>query len=105
MSSLEAQQPDITNLLAGVRASDEIAWQRLYDLYFEFVFSVARKLGTPAEELEDVVQEVFLVVYRKISDFKEGLFTTWLYRICANIVSDRHKRRKRRKAPARPPAA
>jgi RNA polymerase sigma-70 factor (ECF subfamily) len=94
----DAQSIDFGNILARARESDPTAWRQLYEAHFDFVFGVTRKLGTPAEEVEDVVQEVFLVVFRKLSSFHEGRFTTWIYRICANIVSDRHRRRRRRRA-------
>ncbi|MFC1610643.1 RNA polymerase sigma factor [Myxococcota bacterium] len=83
-------------VLARARAHDPTAWRQLYQAHFDFVCGITRKLGTPPDEVEDVVQEVFLVVFRKLDSFQEGRFTTWLYRICANIVSDRHRRRRRR---------
>jgi RNA polymerase sigma-70 factor (ECF subfamily) len=59
---------------------------------------VARRLGTPPSELDDVCQEVFVVLFKKLGDFQHGRFTTWLYRIVANVVSDRHRRRRFREA-------
>lgn len=85
-------------LLARCRDGDGSAWRQLYDAHFDFVYRVARRLGTPVEELEDVCQETFLVAYRKLASFHEGRLTTWLYRICANISSDRHRRRRIRRA-------
>ena len=79
------------------RAGETPAWRELYDAHFDFVSRVARRLGTPASELDDVCQEVFLVAFRKLSDFRDGRLTTWLYRICANVVSDRHRRRRLRR--------
>jgi RNA polymerase sigma-70 factor, ECF subfamily len=73
---------------------DEAAWRQLYESNFDYVFRTARRLGTPAEDVEDVVQEVFLVVHRKLHHFEGGRFTTWLYRICANVVMDRNRRRR-----------
>jgi len=94
----DAQSIDFGSVLARAREADPTAWRQLYEAHFDFVFGVTRKLGTPAEEIEDVVQEVFVVVFRKLTSFQEGRFTTWIYRICANIVSDRHRRRRRRRA-------
>lgn len=84
--------------LARCRAQDQAAWKELYDAHFDFVYRVARRLGTPDEEAEDVVHDVFVVVFRKLDDFQEGRLTTWLYRITANVVSDRHRRRRVRRA-------
>ena len=94
----DAQSVDFMGVLARAREADPAAWRQLYEQHFDFVFGVTAKLGTPAGEIEDVVQETFVVVFRKLSSFTEGRFTTWLYRICANIVSDRHRRRSRRRA-------
>jgi RNA polymerase sigma-70 factor (ECF subfamily) len=94
----EVEAPDSAELLARCRESDERAWRELFDAHFAFVFGVARRLGTPASEVDDVCQEVFVVVFRKLGDFQHGKFTTWLYRIVANVVSDRHRRRRFREA-------
>ena len=90
----ELQAPDSTALLARCRQNDERAWRELFDAHFEFVWAVARRLGTPHSEVDDVCQEVFVVVFKKLADFQQGRFTTWLYRIVANVVSARHRRRR-----------
>jgi len=84
-------------LLDRCRSGDVAAWRRLYDAHFDFVYRVARRLGTPVEELEDVCQETFLVAFRKLGQFREGKLSTWLYRIAANVASDRHRRRRVRR--------
>jgi RNA polymerase sigma-70 factor (ECF subfamily) len=80
------------------RARDESAWKELYDAHFDFVLRVARRLGTPEGEAEDVVHDVFVVVHKKLDQFEGGKLTTWLYRITANVVSDRHRKRRVRRA-------
>ena len=86
------------DLVARCRAGDRSAWKSLHDAHFGFVWKVARGLGTPPEELEDVVQETFFVAFRKLDRFEQGQLRTWLYRIAANVVSSRHRRRRVRKA-------
>jgi RNA polymerase sigma-70 factor, ECF subfamily len=56
----------------------------------------AGRLGGPAVDSDDVVQEVFVVVQRRLGEFKEdqAQLSTWLFRITANVV--RHQRRKER---------
>jgi RNA polymerase sigma-70 factor (ECF subfamily) len=88
----------LAELVARCRLDDDAAWKELYDAHFDFVYRVARRLGTPEAEAEDVAHDVFLVVYRKLGDFEGGRLTTWLYRITANVVSDRHRRRRVRAA-------
>lgn len=85
-------------LVARCRAGDETAWRELFDRHFPFVRRLARRLGTPEAEMDDVCQDVFFVVFRKLDDFHAGRFTTWLYRIVANVASQRHRTRRVRRA-------
>jgi RNA polymerase sigma-70 factor (ECF subfamily) len=70
----------------------------LGELYREHAGTVARfaqRLGGPSLDVEDVVQEVFLVAHKQLPSFRgEARVTTWLYRITENVV--RHRRRKER---------
>lgn len=85
-------------LVARCRAGDRSAWRALHDANLAFVWKVARRLGTPREELDDVVQETFLIAFGKLDRFDHGQFRTWLYRIAANVASARHRRRRIRRA-------
>lgn len=84
-------------LVERCRVRDESAWRELYDNHLEFVHRVAFRLGTPPAELDDVVQDVFVIAYRRLDQFDHGRFSTWLYRICANVVSTRHRHRRVRR--------
>ncbi len=67
----------------------------LYRAHAQDVARWARRLGGPLIDVEDVVQEVFLVVHQKLPSFRaEAAITTWLFRITANVAS--HRRRKDR---------
>lgn len=85
-------------ILEACKRGDGAAWKTFYDAHFGYVYRIARKLGTPESEIEDVVSEVFLVVYRKLDDFQSGRITTWLYRICANVASGFHRKRRAQSA-------
>lgn len=89
--------PDF-ELLARCRAGDAAAWRSIYDAHFSFLERVSRRLGTPDAELDDVVQETFIIAFRKLRSFEGGRFSTWLYRIAANVISGRHRRRRIRDA-------
>lgn len=68
-------------------------FEDLYDEHFEFVWRTLRRLGVPAADLADVVQEVFLVVHRRLADFEErSKVTTWLFRIATNAARGRRRR-------------
>lgn len=69
---------------------------RFADLYRDNVQAVARwagRLGGPSLEMEDIVQEVFMIAHRRLPDFRgESRVSTWLFGITQNVV--RHRRRK-----------
>jgi RNA polymerase sigma-70 factor, ECF subfamily len=83
-----------SEVLARCRQGEDRAWSELYSAHFDFVYRSAWRLGADASEVEDICQEVFVVAFRKLSSFVEGRFTTWLYRMVANIVADRHRQRR-----------
>jgi RNA polymerase sigma-70 factor (ECF subfamily) len=74
-----------------------LRFDAVYDEWFDFVWRSARRLGVHDASLDDVAQDVFLVVYRRLSEF-EGRSTlkTWLFGITLRVVSD-WRRTKRRK--------
>jgi RNA polymerase sigma-70 factor (ECF subfamily) len=82
------------DVLARCRQGDESAWRDLYGAHFDFVYRTAWRMGADAGEVEDICQEVFVVAFRKLDLFVEGRFTSWLYRIVANLVAHRHRQRR-----------
>jgi RNA polymerase sigma-70 factor, ECF subfamily len=75
------------------------AFDRVYEAHFDFVWRSARRLGVADEALDDVAQEIFLVVHRKLGEFEgRSSLRTWLYAIARRVVSD-HRRSARRKRP------
>jgi RNA polymerase sigma-70 factor (ECF subfamily) len=71
------------------------------DLYRAYAPTVARwaaRLGGPGIDVEDVVQEVFLIAKRRLRTFEgDGRVTTWLFRTTANLTAAaRRKQRLRR---------
>jgi len=64
----------------------------VYDRYFHDVLRWIRALGGPEGELEDLAQEVFVVVRRKLSSFDGGNLAGWLYKI-AKLMARDHTRR------------
>ncbi len=78
------------------------AFDRVYEEHFDFVWRSARRLGVADEALDDVAQEIFLVVHRKLAEFEgRSSLRTWLYAIARRVVSD-HRRSARRKRPHTP---
>ena len=70
------------------------------DLYRRHVDAVHRRLSHlvgPDPEREDLLQQVFLDVFRAISSFRgDSAFSTWLYRIIVNVAYEHLRRRGRR---------
>jgi RNA polymerase sigma-70 factor, ECF subfamily len=72
-------------------------FDQIYDQYFEFAWSNLRRLGIPAAHLEDAVQELFIVVPRRLAEFAgRSALKTWLAGIAWRIASEyrRHESRK-----------
>ena len=74
-----AQENDVA-LLKAIAAKDEAALAQLYDRYRSILFGLLMRILNNREEAEDVLQEVFLQVWRKAADFDEsrGRPFTWL---------------------------
>ncbi len=78
-------------------AAEALAFDDVYRAHFAFVWRSAKRLGVRDAALDDVVQEVFVVVHRRLASF-EGRSTlrTWLFGITARVVRD-HRRAAKRK--------
>ncbi len=90
-----AAQPD---LIGRCQKGEKEALGELYRLYrAEVARNLHRMLGPGRGDLEDVLQEVFIEVFRSIGRFRgDAKITTWLYRVCVNVALQRLRKRKRR---------
>jgi RNA polymerase sigma-70 factor (ECF subfamily) len=67
---------------------------RVYDEYFGFVWRNVLNRGIPHASADDVVQEVFIVVHRKLPEFEgRSSLKTWLAGIARRVVSDHVRKR------------
>jgi RNA polymerase sigma-70 factor, ECF subfamily len=65
----------------------------LYQQHADFVWRSLQHLGVRESDLEDLMQEVFVTVHRRLATFRrDSKFTTWLFGICLRLVL-RHRRR------------
>lgn len=84
-------------LVLRCKNGDRDAFNELMEKYQTQVFNVLYGMLSDYEDAADAAQEVFIRVYRSIASFKgQSSFTTWLYRICANVSNDSLRKRKRR---------
>jgi RNA polymerase sigma-70 factor, ECF subfamily len=92
------RKPDSDSLIAIVRLAqrgDAAAFETIYQLHSRRVYALClRMLGDPVEA-EDLAQEAFLQLFRKIQTFRgESAFSSWLHRLTANVVLMSFRRKK-----------
>ena len=85
-----AQNSDV-ELLHAVARGDEAALARLYDGYRVILFGLLVRILNSREEAEDILQEVFIQVWRRAKDFdeKRGRPFTWLVTLTRSRAIDR----------------
>lgn len=73
--------------------SSHESFEAIFRAHAPYVWRVLRRLGVPPADVEDVCQEVFLVVHRKLHTFHGGsAMRTWIYGIATRVASE-HRRR------------
>ena len=66
---------------------DAAAFERLYQLHSRRVYALCLRMVGNTAEAEDLSQEAFLQLFRKIHTFRgESAFSTWLHRLAVNVV-------------------
>ena len=81
--------------IARAQQGDGAAFERLYHAHCKHVYCLCLRMLKNAAEAEDLTQQVFLQLFRKIATFRgDSSFSTWLHRISVNAVL-MHLRRKR----------
>lgn len=83
-----SETPD-AELIAAVLEGSESAFASLVDRYQDRVFRLLGRYCRDQVECEDLAQDVFLKVFRKLHTFQgDSQFFTWLYRIAVNAATD-----------------
>jgi RNA polymerase sigma-70 factor (ECF subfamily) len=68
-------------------------FEAVYREHHAFVWRVVRRLGVPDADVDDVVQEVFIVAHRRLAEFEgRSAVTTWLFGIAFRVMQE-HRRR------------
>ncbi len=74
-------------LIERAKQGDAQAFQALYDKHKRRVYSLCLRMTSNTAEAEDLTQEAFLQLFRKIGTFRgESAFSTWLHRLSVNVV-------------------
>lgn len=75
------------------------AFEDVYKASNSFVYNVALRVVNNREDALEVAQEVFMIIYHKLKDFRfESSFKTWVYRITANTAINHAKKFSRSKS-------
>lgn len=83
------------DLVARAQRGDEKAFEALFHTYKRRVYSLCLRMTANAADAEEVTQEAFLTLFRKIHTFRgESAFSTWLLRITMNIVLMRRRKKR-----------
>ncbi|PYV01254.1 MAG: hypothetical protein DMG10_18255 [Acidobacteria bacterium] len=70
------------------------SYQRLYEVFARKVLNFIYRMVNSVEEAEDLTQETFVTVYRKLGSLKDDAkFEPWLFRIARNYVYQRYRSR------------
>lgn len=78
---------DEAQAIERAKSGDAQAFQVLYDRHKRRVYSLCLRMTANTAEAEDLTQEAFLQLYRKIATFRgESAFSTWLHRLSVNVV-------------------
>jgi RNA polymerase sigma-70 factor (ECF subfamily) len=84
------------NLVAAAARGDRGAFAELYRRHLDSVYARLTRVIGPAAERDDLVQQIFLDVYRALARFRgDAAFTTFLHRIVLNVACEHLERRRR----------
>jgi len=83
-----------SDAIERARHGDSDAFATLFHTHKSRIFSVCLRMTANAAEAEDLTQDTFVHVFRKISTFRgDSAFTTWLHRIAVNTVLMRFRKK------------
>jgi RNA polymerase sigma-70 factor, ECF subfamily len=86
-ASAHPASPEEANVLARAQAGDHLAFAQLYSLHKRRIYSLCLRMVGNIAEAEDLTQEAFLQLHRKIATFRgDSAFSTWLHRLAINVV-------------------
>ncbi|PCK09132.1 MAG: RNA polymerase subunit sigma-70 [Alteromonadaceae bacterium] len=91
----EALYREEAALILACQQGDQRAFKVLYDKYLARTYSLVRRLAADEGEAEEITQEVFIRLWRKIGDFNgESQFSTWLHRLASTVALNHIRKRK-----------
>jgi RNA polymerase sigma-70 factor (ECF subfamily) len=98
VAALSGRKPDSVALKATVRLAqqgDDAAFETIFQLHSRRVYALCLRMVNDPVEAEDLAQDAFLQLFRKIHTFRgESAFSSWLHRLTANVVLMSFRRKK-----------
>ena len=83
----EAGELTEAEAIRQAQRGDAAAFEQLYRMHSRRVYSLCLRMVSNTAEAEDLTQEAFLQLFRKIQTFRgESAFSTWLHRLAVNVV-------------------
>ena len=90
----ESTQLAEADLVKRAQQGDAAAFEHIYRLHSRRVYSLCLRMAGNPTDAEDLTQDVFLQLFRKIGTFRgESAFSTWLHRMSVNIVLMRFRKK------------
>jgi len=90
----ESTQLAEADVVRRAQQGDVAAFEHIYRLHSRRVYSLCLRMAGNPTDAEDLTQDVFLQLFRKIGTFRgESAFSTWLHRMSVNIVLMRFRKK------------
>jgi RNA polymerase sigma-70 factor (ECF subfamily) len=90
----ELQELSDADAVRLAQQGDAVAFERIYRLHSRMVYSLCLRMVGDPTQAEDLTQDVFMHLFRKIATFRgESAFSTWLHRMSVNIVLMRFRKK------------
>lgn len=95
----EISEIEIQETINQIVAGDTDKFEIIYDLYYKMIVSILRRIVRPRpSEMDGLVNEAFLIVFRSLKGFKgNSKFSTYVYRIVLNFAFKESKKKNREK--------
>jgi len=88
MAGVPDALPRTTDPAHDAAGETRLSVTQVHERHGEYVWRTLHRMGVRAPHVEDVYQEVFLVVHRRLSTFAgQSALTTWLYEICFRVAA------------------
>ena len=88
---------DESQLIASAQKGNASAVEQLLEHYYDYIFSICRKVTGNVDDANEATQETLIKVVRNIPSFKStAKFSTWVYRIATNAALDEIRKKNRR---------